>query len=212
MLGEVSLEEQHLRIENARLKDELERVCALAGKFLGRPGLSMAASVPHQMPISSLELAVGSNGFGGLSTVTTTLPFVTDFGGGVSSTLPGVLGSRPANLMGMERSVFLELALASMDELVKMVQADEPFWLPSLDGGKETLNYEEYLCTFPRCFGPKPVGFVTEASRDRGVIVVNSMALMETLMDAVSNSTLFSLLQLDFLILLVLSNVLCPTR
>jgi hypothetical protein len=37
VLGEVSLEEQPLRIENARLKDELDRVCALAHKFLGRP-------------------------------------------------------------------------------------------------------------------------------------------------------------------------------
>ncbi|ONK59195.1 uncharacterized protein A4U43_C08F3960 [Asparagus officinalis] len=54
ILGEVSLEEQHLRIENARLKDELDRVCALAGKFLGRPMPSLS---------SSLDLAVGTNGF-----------------------------------------------------------------------------------------------------------------------------------------------------
>ncbi|KAL3615625.1 Homeobox-leucine zipper protein ANTHOCYANINLESS 2 [Castilleja foliolosa] len=47
MIGEISLEEQHLRIENARIKDELDRVCALAGKFLGRP-------VPSPMPNSSL--------------------------------------------------------------------------------------------------------------------------------------------------------------
>lgn len=183
MLGEVSLEEQHLRIENARLKDELDRVCALAGKFLGRPVQSMAASVQPQMQFSSLDLAVGSNGFGGLSAVTTTLPLVTDFGG-LSSTLPVVPGSAPANAMGMERSIFLELALASMDELLKMVQTDEPLWVPSLDSGKETLNYEEYMCTFPRCIGPKPVGFVTEASRDRGIIIVSSGALVETLMDA----------------------------
>lgn len=187
MLGEVSLEEQHLRIENARLKDELDRVCALAGKFLGRPVQSMAASVQPQMQFSSLDLAVGSNGFGGLSAVTTTLPLVTDFGG-LSSTLPVVPGSAPANAMGMERSIFLELALASMDELLKMVQTDEPLWVPSLDSGKETLNYEEYMCTFPRCIGPKPVGFVTEASRDRGIIIVSSGALVETLMDGVSDS------------------------
>ncbi|KAF9617556.1 hypothetical protein IFM89_037368 [Coptis chinensis] len=72
MLGDVSLEEQHLRIENARLKDELDRVCALAGKFLGRPvsslGNSMPHQMPHQIPNSSLELGVGSNGFDALST------------------------------------------------------------------------------------------------------------------------------------------------
>ena len=44
MLGEVSLEEQHLRIENAQLKDELDRVCALAGKFVGRLASSSASA------------------------------------------------------------------------------------------------------------------------------------------------------------------------
>ncbi|XP_058087000.1 homeobox-leucine zipper protein ANTHOCYANINLESS 2-like [Magnolia sinica] len=188
MLGDVSLEEQHLRIENARLKDELDRVCALAGKFLGRPVSSMANSVPPPMPISSLELAVGSNGFGGLSTVATTLPLGTDFGAGVSSTLPAVSTARPGNVMGLERSLerslFLELALSAMDELVKMVQTEDPLWIPSLEGGKDTLNYEEYLRLFPRSIGPKPVGFVTEATRESGMVIINSLALVETLMDA----------------------------
>lgn len=206
MLGEVSLEEQHLRIENARLKDELDRVCALAGKFLGRPVTSMTtASIPPQMPISSLELAVGSNGFGGLSSVATTLTPGADFGA-VSPTMSMVPGARPANVTGMERSMFLELALAAMDELVKMVQAGEPLWIPSLDGGKETLNYEEYVRSFPRCIRPKPVGFVTEASRDNGMVIINSMAFVETLMDAVSNS--FSVL-LVFFVLVEIFNASC---
>ncbi|KAL6004517.1 Homeobox-leucine zipper protein ANTHOCYANINLESS 2 [Asimina triloba] len=189
MLGEVSLEEQHLRIENARLKDELDRVCALAGKFLGRPVSSMASSIaPPPMPISSLELAVGSNGFGGLSTAASTLPPGTDFGGGISSTLPAVPSARPGNMMGLERSLerslYLELALAAMDELVKMAQADEPLWIPSLEGGKEALDYEEYLRVFPRCIGAKPVGFVSEVTRESGMVIINSLALVETLMDA----------------------------
>ena len=44
MLGEVSLEEQHFRIENALLTDELDRVCALAGKFLGTSATSMTTA------------------------------------------------------------------------------------------------------------------------------------------------------------------------
>jgi len=61
VLGEVSLEEQHLRIENARLKDELDRVCALAGKFLGRP-ISSGSSMSALQGCSGLELGVGTNG------------------------------------------------------------------------------------------------------------------------------------------------------
>ncbi|KAL0724599.1 hypothetical protein Bca4012_039198 [Brassica carinata] len=56
VLGEVSMEEQYLRIENSRLKDELDRVCALTGKFLGRS--------PTGVPDSSLVLGVGSGGGG----------------------------------------------------------------------------------------------------------------------------------------------------
>ncbi|KAF8379440.1 hypothetical protein HHK36_028876 [Tetracentron sinense] len=189
MLGEISLEEQHLRIENARLKDELDRVCALTGKFLGRPVSSFSVTIPPTLPSSSLELTVGSNGFGGLSTVNSTLPLGPDFGGSVSSTFSVGPPTRLASgVMSLERSlgtsVFLELALAAMDELVKMVQTDEPLWLPSLGKGKEALNHEEYTRMFSPCIGMKPSGFVTEATRETGLVIINSLALVETLMDA----------------------------
>ncbi|TYJ27017.1 hypothetical protein E1A91_A07G158200v1 [Gossypium mustelinum] len=175
IIGDLSLEEQHLRIENARLKDELDRVCALASKFLGRPLSSLATSIAPPLPNSNLELGVGSNGFGGLST---TLPLGPDFGGGVSNSLPVV----PPN--GVERSMFLELALAAMYELVKMAQTDEPLWIRSLEGGREVLNHDEYSRMFTPCIGIKPAGFLTEASRQTGVVIINSLALVETLMDS----------------------------
>lgn len=202
IIGDISLEEQHLRIENARLKDELDRVCALAGKFLGRPVSSMG---PPPMPNSSLELGVGNiNGFGGLSsTVTTTLP--ADFGTGISNALPVVM---PPNRSGpgvtgldrsIERSMFLELALAAMDELVKMAQTDEPLWIRSFEGsGRQVLNHEEYLRTFTPCIGLKPNGFVTEASRETGMVIINSLALVETLMDPVSSLLKFFFTSFQF--------------
>ncbi|KAL5859790.1 hypothetical protein ACOSQ4_001086 [Xanthoceras sorbifolium] len=188
IIGDISLEEQHLRIENARLKDELDRVCALAGKFLGRPISSLANSVSPQLPNSSLELAVGSNGFGGLSTVTTTLPLGPDFGTGISSALTAMAPNRSAaGVTGLdrsiERSMFLELALAAMDELVKLAQPDDPLWIRNFEGGRDMLNHEEYMRSFTPCIGLKPNGFVTEASRETGMVIINSLALVETLMD-----------------------------
>ncbi|PQM36769.1 homeobox-leucine zipper protein ANTHOCYANINLESS 2 isoform X2 [Prunus yedoensis var. nudiflora] len=84
----------------------------------------------------------------------------------------------------MERSMFLELALAAMDELVKLAQTDEPLWLRSLEGGREVLNHEEYMRSFTPCIGLKPNGFVTEASRETGMVIINSLALVETLMES----------------------------
>ncbi|KAI3407187.1 uncharacterized protein J3R85_021230 [Psidium guajava] len=192
VIGEISLEEQHLRIENARLKDELDRVCALAGKFLGRPVSSLAASMAPLMPNSSLELGVGTNnGFiGSLGTVaTTTLPLGPDFGGGIPGNPAMVVASTPrppgpGGMVSIERSMLLELALAAMDELVKMAQTDEPLWIRSLEGGREILNHDEYMRTFTPCIGMKPTEFVTEASRETGMVIINSLALVETLMDS----------------------------
>lgn len=184
IIGEISLEEQHLRIENARLKDELDRVCALAGKFLGRPVTSNGGLMPPHLPSSSLELGVGGNGFAGFG------PLPDFVAGGITGSLPVVTPARSAaGILGldnsMERSMLLELALAAMDELVKLAQTGEPQWVRSLEGGREVLNHEEYLRTFTPCIGVKPSGFVTEASRETGMVIINSLALVETLMDAV---------------------------
>lgn len=189
MLGEVSLEEQHLRVENARLKDELDRVCTLAGKFLGRPISSLANPMPP-MSCSSLELGMGtSSGFLGFgSTVAPTLPAMPDF---ISASMSNQnitdQMKHPYDVEGsFEKRIFLEVALAAMEELIKVAQINDPIWVPNLDGGPEALNFDEYNRVFPRVNGAKQAGHVSEASRDAGVVVVNSAALVETLMEAVS--------------------------
>ncbi|KAI5428843.1 Homeobox-leucine zipper protein ANTHOCYANINLESS 2, variant 3 [Lathyrus oleraceus] len=177
IINEISLEEQHLRIENARLKDELDRVCTLAGKFLGRP-------------ITSLQNSNLDIGFVGLNN--NTLPLEQDFG--ISMERSMVTNSSNGNGFdrSMERSMFLELALSAMDELVKMAQTKEPLWIKSVESGREILNHEEYSRTVgSSCIGLKPNGFVSEASRESGVVIINSLALVETLMDSNRWSEMF---------------------
>ncbi|KAM0924378.1 hypothetical protein ACQ4PT_004989 [Festuca glaucescens] len=206
MLGEVSLEEQHLRIENERLKDELSRVCTLATKFLGKP-VSLLSPLQLQpqhlsmpLPNSSLELAVG--GIGGIGSMQQQQQHsLHDYAGGVSSSMGTVItparatGSALASMVDVDRSVFLEIAISAMDELVKMAQMGDPLWVTTgLPGSSstETLNFEEYHSTFPG-IGMKPVGFVSEASRESGLVIIdNSVALVETLMDERRWSDMFS--------------------
>ncbi|KAL8227896.1 hypothetical protein R6Q57_015480 [Mikania cordata] len=195
MIGDISIEEQHLRIENARLKDELDRVCALAGKFLGRPVSSMGPPMPN----SSLELGVGGNHFhqlqgagngGVVSSTAPPLPLgAPDFGVGISSASSVVPSSRASNtVMGidhsLERSMYLELALTAMDELVKLAQTNEPLWIRSIETGREIMNLTEYSRVITPCIGHKPNDFVSEASRETGMVIINSLALVETLMDS----------------------------
>ncbi|GAB2244988.1 hypothetical protein Droror1_Dr00000481 [Drosera rotundifolia] len=196
IIGDISIEEQHLRIENARLKDELDRVSALANKFLGRPIPSLSGSMGPPIPSSSLELGVGGNfGFSSLSSVATTLPMGHDYGGGMHGALSVVSPTKStANVSGVERSLersVLELALSAMDELVKLAQTDDPLWLKTSEGGRDILNQEEYVRSFGRSIGLKPSGYVTEASRETGMVIINSLALVETLMDSNRWSEIF---------------------
>ncbi|CAN6175080.1 unnamed protein product [Urochloa humidicola] len=209
VLGEVSLEEQHLRIENARLKDELDRVCALAGKFLGRPILSSGGGGPMSSSASSslqgcsgLELGVGSNGGGfGLGPMSSALQPLPDLMGGGGLPMGSAAMRLPSGLDGgmhdgVDRSVLLELGLAAMEELMKLAQLDEPLWLPSSGsegggGGLETLNLDEYHRAFARVFGSSPGGYVTEATREAGVAITSSVDLVDSLMDAGRWSEMF---------------------
>ncbi|EEE61524.1 hypothetical protein OsJ_15826 [Oryza sativa Japonica Group] len=203
MLGEVSLEEHHLRVENARLKDELSRVCALAAKFLGKSISVMAPPQmhqPHPVPGSSLELAVG--GIGSMPSATMPISTITDFAGAMSSSMGTVITpmkseAEPSAMAGIDKSLFLELAMSAMDELVKMAQMGDPLWIPGASvpssPAKESLNFEEYLNTFPPCIGVKPEGYVSEASRESGIVIIDDgAALVETLMDERRWSDMFS--------------------
>nr|VDD62434.1 unnamed protein product [Brassica oleracea] len=179
VLGEVSMEEQHLRIENSRLKDELDRVCALTGKFLGR-----SPTGSHHVPDSSLVLGVGVGSGGGFSLSSPSLPqasprFEISNGTGLAT-----VNRQPPVSDFDQRSRYLDLALAAMEELVKMAQRHEPLWVRSSETGFEMLNKEEYDTSFSRVVGPKQDGFVSEASKETGNVIINSLALVETLMDS----------------------------
>ncbi|KAK7270842.1 hypothetical protein RJT34_26303 [Clitoria ternatea] len=189
--GQISLEEHQARIENARLKDELNRICALSNKFLGRPLSSLASPIAIPGSNSGLELGIGRNGmggsvnFGGMS-----LPMGLDVGDGAFSMSPAFSSMSGRSLMGLmgneiqlERSMLIDLALNAMDELIKMAQPDTPLWIKNSDGRSEALNHEEYARMFSSYNSPKPAGYVTEVTRETGVVIVNSLALVDTLMD-----------------------------
>lgn len=168
--GEISIEQHQLKIENARLKDELHRICALANKFLGRPLLSPGNPIPSQGLNSNLELSVGRNG--------NTLSMGFGVGDGAMS-----LMGHPAD--AYDKASFLNVALRAFDELIKLAQMDSPLWTKGLDGGIETLNQEEYRRTFSSFVGVKASGYKTEASRETGMVNLSGLSLVETLMNAV---------------------------
>ncbi|KAL1362794.1 hypothetical protein HN51_011010 [Arachis hypogaea] len=181
-IGEMSFDEHHLRLENARLREEIDRISAIAAKYVGKPVVNYSNLSPA-LPPRPLELGVsgGSGGFGGGSDM---------YSGGAGDFLRSINGPSEA-----DKPLIIELAVAAMEELVGMAQMGEPLWLTmtSIDGGTSTvLNEDEYVRTFPRGIGPKPAGFRSEASRETAVVIMNHVNLVEILMDVNNWSTMFS--------------------
>ncbi|KAF5472834.1 hypothetical protein F2P56_009511 [Juglans regia] len=175
-LGEMSFDEQHLRIENVRLREEIDRLSGIAAKYVGKP-LSSYSQLSTHVPSRSLDLGAGN--FGAQS------GFVGEMYGGSNDLLRSISGPTEA-----DKPLIVELAVAAMEELIRMAQGGEPLWV-SCDNSAEILNEEEYLRTFPRGIGPKPLGLKSEASRESVVVIMNHMNLVEILMDVKRWSSVF---------------------
>ncbi|XP_076884226.1 homeobox-leucine zipper protein MERISTEM L1-like [Bidens hawaiensis] len=157
---EMSFEEQQLRIENAFLREEIDKVSGIIAKHVGKP--------THTHP---------------------------DRLGSSFNPQQGVLGANDilrSMAVPTEKRVIVELASVAMKELIEVTQVGEPLWVPiSDDSSQVTLNEDEYLRSFPRCIGPKPMGMKSEGSRESTVIFMNHIAVVEMLMDVNQWSTAF---------------------
>ncbi|KAK1260902.1 Homeobox-leucine zipper protein ROC2 [Acorus gramineus] len=174
-LGEMSFDEHHLRIENSRLREEIDRISAIAAKYVGKPMASYPLLSPSISSRSPLDLGFGVQpGIGGEMF-------------GVGELLRSVSGQPE-----FEKPIVVELAVAAMEELVRMAQLGEPLWVPSLDNPMEILSEDEYIRTFPRGIGPRQFGLKSEASRETAVVLMNHINLVEILMDVNQWSTMFS--------------------
>ncbi|XP_054776944.1 homeobox-leucine zipper protein MERISTEM L1-like [Prosopis cineraria] len=182
-LGEMSFDEQHLRIENARLREEIDRISGIAAKYVGKPVTSFSLLSSNHVASRSLEdLGVSSNFMSQSGTV----------GEMYSARSSDLIRSLPVPSEA-DKPMIVELAVAAMEELIRLGQAGEPFWVIPSDHSctHEVLNEEEYLRTFPRGIGPKPLGLRSEASRESAVVIMNHINLVEILMDVNQWSRVF---------------------
>lgn len=176
-IGEMSFDEHHLRLENARLRDEIDRISAIAAKYVGGAGAS--AIKPSSLPPAAYPPPVES------SHLTGSMIFS---GGGHGGEL--------------DKPMVIELAVAAMEELIRMARLGEPLWVPSssLSVGGETLVEEEYSRLFPgkhssSSSSPAPAENHpprSEASRETGVVIMDQATLVSILMDVHQWSSVFS--------------------
>ncbi|GMH30276.1 hypothetical protein Nepgr_032119 [Nepenthes gracilis] len=178
-IGEMSFDEQHLRIENAQLREEIDRISSIAAKYVGKPLITYPHLSP-QLPPRSADFGVGD--FGPQSGM------AVDMYGGAA-----VLLRSAAAPMEADKPVIIELAVKAMEELIRKAHAGEPLWMTaSPDDSTGTLSEDEHSRTFPAEHGRKSLCLTSEASRDSAVVIMNHMNLVEMLMDVNQWSRIFS--------------------
>ena len=113
-----------------------------------------------------------------------------------SSDYPGGSGSCTSSglVLDEERPLAMDLALSSMDELLKLCHANEPLWVRNRSNSMDVLNIEEYCRLFPNWpshhngdpFKAHYNELRTEATRDKALVIMNSINLVDSFLDAVS--------------------------
>ncbi|KAA8542902.1 hypothetical protein F0562_024063 [Nyssa sinensis] len=178
-VGEDSyFDEQKLRMENVHLKEELDRVSCIASKYIGRP----ISQLPPVQPIhiSSLDLSMASFGGQGMMTGPS---LDLDLLSGSSPSMPN-LPFQATSFTDMDKSLMADIAGNAMDELIRLLQTNEPLWMKSTNDGIEVLDLESYERIFPRANNHlKNPNVRIEASRDSGVVIMNGLALVDMFMD-----------------------------
>ncbi|XP_012701492.1 homeobox-leucine zipper protein ROC9 [Setaria italica] len=150
-----STEEQQLRLENAKLKAEIERL-------RGTPGNTTTDAVasPASPSCSAQAIQIKSR----------------------SSVEGDVHGG---GLLGRDKTSILELAGRALHELATMCSSGEPLWVRSAETGRDVLDYDEYARLFQRgdVPGDQRPGWSVEASRETGVVYLDTTRLVNAFMD-----------------------------
>ncbi|KAM5573516.1 homeobox-leucine zipper protein HDG5-like [Rosa sericea] len=183
MIGDIALDEHQLRLENARLREELERVCCLSGYPGGRQIQTMGPAAPLMAASLDLDMNIYSRHF-----PDPMMSSCTDHHMIPMSILPPEPSHFPEGglLLDDEKTLAMKLAASSLEELVKMCTASEPLWMKNSENGMEMLNAEERARMFPwpLNFKQNSSDLRTEATRDTAVVIMNSINLVDAFLDA----------------------------
>jgi homeobox-leucine zipper protein len=154
-------------------------VSNLLAKYIGKP-ISQIDSLMVGVPRSSLDLSPA----GRTSLINQRLG---------SPALDLDLGSTntasPYRLKGipeMEKAIMLETAAGAMDELIRLLQINEPLWTESLADGRYVLHRDCYEKMFPRASHLRNATARIESSKDSGMVTMSGMHLVEMMIDSVS--------------------------
>ncbi|XP_020230831.1 homeobox-leucine zipper protein HDG11 [Cajanus cajan] len=181
---------QKMQLENAQLKEEHEKVSSLLARYL-------------EKQMSPPELQQGFIPITGSSSHSpTTLGNSQNQETGESSCPNRSLGKQimdsdhllpnSSGSEGIENTLMSKVAIDAMDELVRLLRINDPFWTnTSTQDEKFILNHENYEKVFPRTNHFKGVNMHVEATKDSGIVSINCIQLVEMFLDSDKWANLF---------------------
>ncbi|KAL3630382.1 hypothetical protein CASFOL_023366 [Castilleja foliolosa] len=170
----VGEEEKHsnlvrLRIENAQLKEEREQALSFFTNYMGNLAPALLG----------LELLPNMNHFPAE---------------GMGPTVPDLekMPQYPENpvsprwsnvIVEMDRSSIIETAVGAINELVELMNMNEPLWARTPEDGRYTLHRDSYDTLYPHSSRIKTASALFESSKDSGEVAVTARHLIEMLLD-----------------------------
>ncbi|GAU51138.1 hypothetical protein TSUD_300710 [Trifolium subterraneum] len=105
-----------------------------------------------------------------------------------------MLVNRPTQNYDEEKTMLSEHAILAMQELVRLVRTNEPFWIDisnTHQDGRYTLDHESYYQVFPKNNHIRGDTVSEESSKYSGVVGFNGMKLVEMFLDSDQWENLF---------------------
>ncbi|KAA8547659.1 hypothetical protein F0562_004088 [Nyssa sinensis] len=169
---------EKLRKENAHLKQEHERLSNIVAKFIGKPVYPTQSMLAA--PASSLDLP--AEGVWALGMAGPSLDLDLD----IVSANPNdpILAHQLNGIQEMDKSLLVETAASAMDELMKLLQVNEPVWIKSPAGERYVLQGDSYGKFFPGANHLKSSGTRIVSSKSSGVVMMNGMHLLGMFLDS----------------------------
>ncbi|KAG5247200.1 homeobox-leucine zipper protein [Salix suchowensis] len=160
-----------LKMENARLKEEHEKVSALLTKYIGKPFDSLtpgAGSSQGVLPTGAPNQGTTSHGID-------------------LERNPGSdnrkLVCRRRGIPDMEKALMAETAASAADELVRLLRANEPLWIKSPSDGRYIIDRVGYEKLYTRSGRFKSSNARVESSKDSAMVTMPGMDLVDMFLD-----------------------------
>ncbi|XP_058725502.1 homeobox-leucine zipper protein HDG11-like [Vicia villosa] len=173
---------QKMEEQNIRLKEEVEKASTLLARYTRKE----ISQLEFEQSIAQTK-AFARN-------LDIEIPLRQETGGSSSHNHNHAMPVKEPKSSGdVEKSIISQIAAVAMNELVTLVRINEPFWVDSSSVEDEisTLSHEIYEQTFPKPNHFKGENVVKESSKYTSHVNINSMELIDMLLDPVKWAKLF---------------------